>query len=226
MDKKSLDDLSFESVDFPYDVSSLFTEVPLYIMFDYIEEQIYTEHKLPKLSSKLLFKRLLINVTKSTVFSFNGNLYKQINGCGMGNPLSPIHVNIFMSKPKTDVVRPYNPPFYDRYVDDCFSKKKTEAPDERFKQLNDYHPSIKFTVHVEESPASFLDTAFDTRMMLDLNVVLKSAHTGNLKSQQSGKEIASYEICTKLNEFPQISTRKYKILRRNNTVKPATQIAL
>ena len=43
------------------DVSSLFTEVTLdiyiYITFDYIQEQIYTEHKLPPLSSKLLFKR-------------------------------------------------------------------------------------------------------------------------------------------------------------------------
>ena len=74
-----------------------------------------------------------------------------------GNPLSPVLANIFTSKLETDVVRPYKPPFYDRYVDDCFSKKK-DVPNELFDQLNNYHPNIKFTV--EESPASFLDTPF------------------------------------------------------------------
>ena len=107
-----------------YDVSSLFTEVPLDDTIDYIIEEIYAHSKLPQLSSKLLFKRLLCNVTKNTVFSFNGHLYKQIDGCGMGNPLSPVLANIFMAKLESDVVRPSNPPFYDRYVDDCFSKRK------------------------------------------------------------------------------------------------------
>ena len=44
--------------------------------------------------------------------------FPNIDGC----PLSPVLANIFMAKLEEDVVRPYNPPFYDRYVDD-FSKK-------------------------------------------------------------------------------------------------------
>ena len=48
----------------------------------------------------------------------------------MGNPLSPVLENIFMAKLEADVVRPFNPPFYDRYVDDCFSKKKKDEPDQ------------------------------------------------------------------------------------------------
>ena len=43
---------------------------------------------LPQLSSKLIFHRLLNSVTRNTVFSFNGKLYRQTDGCGMGNPLS------------------------------------------------------------------------------------------------------------------------------------------
>ena len=50
-----------------YDVSSLFTEVPLDETIDYIIHEIYTNNKLPQLSSKLLFRRLLCNVTKNTV---------------------------------------------------------------------------------------------------------------------------------------------------------------
>ena len=113
---------------------------------------------LPQLSSKLIFRRLLNNVTKNTVFSFNGRLYRQTDGCGMGNPLSPVVANIFMSKLEADVVRPYNPTFYDRYVDDCFSKKRKDEPDKLLDRLNNYHPNINFTV--EENPDHFLDTAF------------------------------------------------------------------
>ena len=78
--------------------------------------------------------------------------------CGMGNPLSPVLANIFMAKLEADVVRPFNPPFYDRYVDDCFSKKKKDEPDALFERLNCYHPNIVFTD--EENPGHFLDTAF------------------------------------------------------------------
>ena len=141
-----------------YDVSSLFTEVPLDDTFDYIIEEIYTKGKLQQLGSKLLFRRLLNHVTRNTVFSFNNRLYKQIDGCGMGNPLSPVLANIFMAKLEADVVRPSNPPFYYSYVDDCFSKREKNQPDHLFDLLNNYHPNIKFTC--EENPDHFLDTAF------------------------------------------------------------------
>ena len=72
----------------------------------------------------------------------------------MGNPLSPVLANIFMSKLETDLVQPLKPAFYDRYIDDCFSKRKKNAPDELFEQINIYHPNSKFIV--EESPARLL----------------------------------------------------------------------
>ncbi|KAL9977773.1 hypothetical protein ACROYT_G015213 [Oculina patagonica] len=154
-----------------YDVSSLFTEVPLDETIDHIIYEIYTNNKLPQLSSKLLFRRLLCNVTKNTVFSFNDKLYKQIDGCGMGNPLSPVLANIFMAKLEADVVRPFNPPFYDRYVDDCFSKKKKGEPDALLERLNRYHPNIVFTV--EENPDHFLDTAFSYTNKFNCSVFKK-----------------------------------------------------
>ena len=137
----------------------------------YIIHEIYTNNKLPQLSSKLLFRRLLCNVTKNTVFSFNGKLYKEIDGCGMGNPLSPVLANIFMAKLEADVVRPFNPPFYDRYVDDCLSKKKKNEPDALFERLSRYHPNIVFTV--EENPDHFLDTAFSYTNKFNCSVFKK-----------------------------------------------------
>ena len=98
------------------------------------------------------------SITKGTTFTFNGKLYKQVDGCSMGNPLSPTLANIFMCKLKADVVTPLNLPFYNRYVDDCCTKRKANAPDILLENLNSYHPNIKFTV--EENPHHFLDTAF------------------------------------------------------------------
>ena len=51
-----------------------------------------------------------------------------------------------------------NLPFYNRYVDDCCTKRKANAPGILLENLDSYHPNIKFTV--EETPDHFLDTAF------------------------------------------------------------------
>ena len=64
--------------------------------------------------------------------------------------------NIFMSKLEHDMVTAKAPPFYDRYVDDIFTKKFKNEPDELLEAMNSYHRNIKFTV--EENPSNFLDT--------------------------------------------------------------------
>ena len=141
-----------------YDVTSLFTEIPLDETINHIIDQIYNQQKLPQIAPRPIFKRLLERVTKGTTFTFNGKLYKQVDGCSMGNPLSPTLANIFMCKLEADVVTPLNLPFYNRYVDDCCTKRKANAPDILLENLNSYHSNIKFTV--EENPDHFLDTAF------------------------------------------------------------------
>ena len=141
-----------------YDVNSLFTEIPLDETIDYVIDQIYNEGKLAPLMSKTIFKRLLARVTKGSVFSFNNKLYKQTDGCGMGNPLSPVLANIFMCKLEEHIIPRHSPAFYHRYVDDCLSKRKKDSPDHLLQSFKAYHPNITFTV--EENPTHFLDTAF------------------------------------------------------------------
>ena len=125
--------LNDQEIAVSYDVSSLFTEVPLDETINDIVEEIYTRNKLCKLDPKHLFKWLLCNVTKNTVY-----------------PLSPVFANIFMAKLEEDKVLPYNLPFYDHNVDDCFSNKVENEPDRLFERLNNYRHHIKFTV--EEKP--------------------------------------------------------------------------
>ena len=101
----------------------------------------------------------------------------------MGNQLSHTLTNIFMRKVGEDTVTPHNLPFYERYVDYCFTKRKTNAPDNLFEKLNSYHPNIKFTV--EENPDQILhafsnhqEESFTTRVYQkphNLHVNWKSA---------------------------------------------------
>ena len=94
-----------------YDVESLFTNIPIKETIAYIIKQIYEENKLPIICSKLIFRRLLMKLTTESTFIFQGNYYKQTDGCTMGGPLSVIFSDIFMTKMENEVVKPTNPPF-------------------------------------------------------------------------------------------------------------------
>ena len=77
-------------------------------------------------------------------------------GCTMGGPLSVTFSNIYLTKLEKDVVRPKNPIFYKRFVDDVINRRSKNEPDLLFNDINGYHPNIKFTV--EKNPDKFLDT--------------------------------------------------------------------
>ena len=57
------DPLKFNEQYVSYDVESLFTNVPVHETIETIINEIYVENKLPKLCSKLIFKRLLLKLT-------------------------------------------------------------------------------------------------------------------------------------------------------------------
>ena len=75
-------------------VKSLFINVPIQETIDYILDEIYVKSKLPKVCSKLIFKRLLLKLTTENTFVFTFSFYKQIDGCKMGEPLSVIFSDI------------------------------------------------------------------------------------------------------------------------------------
>ena len=88
------DPLLSNEEDVSYYVKSLFINVPIQETIDYILDEIYVKNKLPKVCSKLIFKRLLLNLTTENTFMFNSSFYKQIDGCEMSGPLSVIFSDI------------------------------------------------------------------------------------------------------------------------------------
>ena len=174
-----------------YDVVSLFTNIPLDETINLIVDSLYP--KIPGLAAKdqlfhgmtkTIFRNALNYCVKDNTFLFNGEFYKQIDGCAMGSPLAPILADIFMNhllEPKivrndhdflnltflNGTLTPFNLHVFVRYVDDTLAVFENEEEADRFLiYLNNLHPSIKFTCDKE---------AYDKLPLLDLLLIKDSS---------------------------------------------------
>ena len=146
-----------------YDVSSLFTNVPLSETIDLTVNAIIDGNMNPDLKlSKVHLKQLFNFATSHTHFLFNGCFYDQIDGVAMGSPLAPVLANFFMGHYERLCLEKYTGTqvlYYRRYVDDiicCF--QNSHDADMCFQYLNKCHPNIKFTMETEtDGKLPFLD---------------------------------------------------------------------
>ena len=150
-----------------FDVVSLFTNIPLNESIDLCTDLVfenrqsfeYEECKFDRNN----FSKLLSFAVKDNHFMFNGKLYDQIDGVAMGSPLGPTFANVFMcfleDKYLSECPLQFKPALYRRYVDDTFCLFKEKSDIYRFlDHINSYHPSIKFTVEIEDNCSlPFLD---------------------------------------------------------------------
>ena len=79
-----------------FDVVSLFTKVPLDYTIELILNKIYREKMIKTKIKRKEMKKLLEICTKEMHFSFNGVIYRQVDGVAMGSPLGPVLANVFM----------------------------------------------------------------------------------------------------------------------------------
>lgn len=84
-----------------YDVSSLFTNVPLDETIEILANRAFTNNWFNLTYDLNLTKTDLVDLlrvaTKGQLFQFNGALYEQTDGVAMGSPLGPLLANVFMS---------------------------------------------------------------------------------------------------------------------------------
>ena len=83
-----------------YDVSSLFTNVPLKETIQLLADKAFINNWFNETYhlnlNKLDLVDLLRAATKDQLFTFNGQLYEQTDGVAMGSPLGPLLANAFM----------------------------------------------------------------------------------------------------------------------------------
>ena len=81
-----------------YDVTSLFTNIPLQENIVIGINLIFIFNHNPNLNiTKKELKKLFLLATSQTHFIFNSKFYNQIDGVAMGSPLAPVLANIFMN---------------------------------------------------------------------------------------------------------------------------------
>lgn len=92
-------------------------------------------------------------------FKFREKFYKLNFGTSMGNPISPLMADLFLSKLEKNLKdRNLLPKWWHRYVDDVVAVIKKSALDKTLHMLNSQFPTIRFTVVPEENgQLAFLD---------------------------------------------------------------------
>ena len=143
-----------------FDVSSLFSNLPLDLTIDINLRKMYNEKIINTKLKRDQLKKLLELCTKDLHFSFNGKMFRQLDGVAMGSPLGPVIANIFMSELEAELVPKLNDNIsvWLRYVDDTFTFLKEEEIENVKNVLNNFHPKIKFTHEIEsDRKISFLD---------------------------------------------------------------------
>ena len=87
-----------------YDVSSLFTNVPLDETIEILVNRAFSNNWFNPTHNLALTRMDLVDLlsvaTRGQLFQFDGALYKQTDGIAMGSPLRPLLTNVFMSPSK------------------------------------------------------------------------------------------------------------------------------
>ena len=168
-----------------YDVSALFTSVPIDPALQIIKDLLVKDNTLKERTVMDVEDIILLLefCLKNTYFSFQGQFYEQVEGAAMGSPVSPIVANLYMEylEQKALSTAPHPPKFWGRYVDDTFVIHK-EANKQGFLQhINSVDPAIRFTVedNKEDGSIPFLDTIVKPEADggLSITVYRKPTHT-------------------------------------------------
>ena len=131
-------------------VKSLFTNIPLKKVIKIILKRVYDDKQISTNLKPRTLKKLLKDCCTETPFSFNGELYHQIDGVSMGSPLGPTLANILMTELEDDIIRPLitsdKLKFYVRYVDDTLVLAKPE--DTHWSLISSTPSTHKFNSHM------------------------------------------------------------------------------
>ena len=183
---------SSEVVFASFDVTSLFTNIPVHETIDIILDRLFKDkdfisdhYESPFALKREQVKELLQLASLDNHFLFDGKMYKQIDGVAMGSPLGPTLAMAFMCSMEerwlADCPLEIRPLFYKRYVDDSFLIFKSHDQIDKFlNYLNNKHQNIKFTSDVEENNTlPFLETYFKhENNMISSSMYRKPTFTG------------------------------------------------
>ena len=163
-----------------FDVTSLFTNVPLEKTINILLDCIYNQHVVTTNLSKRSLHKLIKETCTKTAFLSNNKVYEQLDGVSMGSSLGPVTANIIMTELENTTIKPLindnTIKFYSRFVDDTLLVVKAEHIPRIHNLLNQFDHNLQFTVDMfKDEIQHFLDLEISNS---GLTIYRKDAHTG------------------------------------------------
>ena len=124
-------------------------------------------------------------VLENNYCTFNGEIYRQVNGTAMGTPFAVVYACIFLTSLENEVYSNLTsyfdkPIFYKRYIDDVFAVFSSDAAATKFITIfNSILPSIHLSSKTSTKEANFLDLTiykgkrFDDFQIFDVKLFQK-----------------------------------------------------
>nr|VZI11478.1 unnamed protein product [Spirometra erinaceieuropaei] len=206
-----------------FDVVSLFTSIPKELAMRAVDDLLkkrYDEEGKP-------FKRRhameLLDYCLHTYFTFNGQIYEQIQGAPMGSPISGYLAEAVLQELETRVFQTYKPKFWMRYVDDTFVILHRDAKDNFKRELDSVFPQIQFTMEEENNGVlPFLDVQVSRQEdgTLQTGVFRKATDTEKILHYNSNHPLSHKRSCVRT-LFRRIHTHcsaEAEKLRERNTL--------
>ena len=136
-----------------YDVSALFTSIPINEAIPIVRSKLEGDPTLPDRCSLDVpqLSTLLEMCLSSTYFTFQNEFCKQKQGAAMGSPISPIVANLIYFESRALDTAPNPPAMWYRYVDDTMTKIHEGAVNSFSHHLNSINPHIQFTSEEENN---------------------------------------------------------------------------
>ena len=180
-----------------FDVSALFTSIPVPVALQVINSKISTCTNFTnvcKIPTEKFIKLLEFTLT-NCIFCFNKKFYKQLQGAAMGSPVSLAIANIYMEYSESLAIcsSPTLIKWQFRYVDDVHSATRKDQVNKLQEHLNSIDPHIKFTIELPETDGlPFLDTLTKpTPNSTESTVSRKPTHTDRYLEYNSNHPISA-----------------------------------
>lgn len=162
-----------------FDVEALFPSIPVDEALDAMDEWLTNSDI--EVNQKHIFLLVAKTCMGDSYFQFRDNFYKLSFGTSMGNPISPLIADLFMSKFEMRLkCQNLLPRWWYRYVDDVVAVIKKSDVDKTLEMLNSQSATIKFTqVSEENGQLPFLDLLLirNNENRIDVSVYHKPTST-------------------------------------------------
>ena len=210
-----------------FDVKSLYTNVPLDEAIDDCTNLLYSgKYEKPPVDRET-FKALVELCSCNVILLSNDTYYRQIDGLAMGSPPAPLLANGWLSK--FDNTIKDEAKLYTRYMDDVLREINKNAAQRKLDEINNLHPSLKFTIEREQNSAlPFLDMTIirienrlsskwytkptDTGLTMNYHALAPSKYK---RSVVSGLVHRIYRACSTWSNFHTSLERGKAVLERN-----------